>query len=132
MIYEMTKMLNDVNFDDYLKLSKKQKEYIRIKSETDLMDIEIADEINTTSVTISRWKNNPDFLKGFKAFQVHHLDHSVPKALKTMINLLDAKSELVRFQASKDILDRSGYTPVDKQELELTTPTIINNIPLED
>ena len=40
-----------------------------------------------------------------------------------MINLLDAKSELVRYQASKDILDRTGYTPVERQQIE-TTATV--------
>lgn len=91
---------------------------------------EIASEIDVNRSTISRWKNNDKFREGFKGYQVEYLSNQVPKALQTMINLLDAKSELVRFQASKDILDRSGYTPIDKQELEVTTPNIINNIPL--
>ncbi|MCI2898653.1 DNA-binding protein [Staphylococcus hominis] len=128
----MTKMLNDVNFNDYLRLTKKQREYIRIKSETDLSDKEIAAEINIHQPSISRWKTNDKFRAGLMAYQAHHLESSVPEALKTMVGLLSARSELVRFQAAKDILDRSGYTPIDKQELEVTTPTIINNIPLED
>lgn len=132
MIYEMTKMQNNATFGAYLELTKKQQEYIRLKNETNLNEGEIASEIDVNRSTISRWKNNDKFREGFKGYQVEYLSSQVPKALQTMINLLDAKSELVRFQASKDILDRSGYTPIDKQELEVTTPTIINNIPLED
>lgn len=30
----MTNMLNNANFEDYLKLSEKQQEYIRLKNET--------------------------------------------------------------------------------------------------
>lgn len=113
-------MLNGVNFEDYLKLTKKQREYIRIKNETDLSDKEIAIEINTPQPSISRWKTNDKFKAGLMAYQAHHLESSVPQALQTMISLLNAKSELVKFQAAKDILDRSGYNPIDKQEVEHT------------
>ncbi|MDU7042256.1 MAG: hypothetical protein E6340_09465 [Actinomyces sp.] len=116
----MTNMLNGVNFEDYLKLTKKQREYIRIKNETDLSDKEIAIEINTPQPSISRWKTNDKFKAGLMAYQAHHLESSVPQALQTMISLLNAKSELVKFQAAKDILDRSGYNPIDKQEVEHT------------
>lgn len=116
----MTNMLNGVNFEDYLKLTKKQREYIRIKNETDLSDKEIAIEINTPQPSISRWKTNDKFKAGLMAYQAHHLESSVPQALKTMISLLNAKSELVKFQAAKDILDRTGYNPIEKQEVEHT------------
>ncbi|MDQ7113912.1 DNA-binding protein [Staphylococcus simulans] len=116
----MTNMLNGVNFEDYLKLTKKQREYIRIKNETDLSDKEIAIEINTPQPSISRWKTNDKFKAGLMAYQAHHLESSVPQALQTMISLLNAKSELVKFQAAKDILDRTGYNPIDKQEVEHT------------
>lgn len=111
-------MLNGVNFEDYLKLTKKQREYIRIKNETDLSDKEIAIEINTPQPSISRWKTNDKFKAGLMAYQAHHLESSVPQALQTMISLLNAKSELVKFQAAKDILDRTGYNPIEKQEVE--------------
>ena len=116
----MTNMLNGVNFEDYLKLTKKQREYIRIKNETDLSDKEIAIEINTPQPSISRWKTNDKFKAGLMAYQAHHLESSVPQALQTMISLLNAKSELVKFQAAKDILDRTGYNPIEKQEVEHT------------
>lgn len=116
----MTNMQNNATFGAYLELTKKQQEYIRLKNETDLAEGEIAAEIDVNRSTISRWKHNDKFREGFKGYQAEHLSKQVPKALQTMINLLDAKSELVRFQASKDILDRTGYTPVEKQQIETT------------
>ena len=94
-----------------------------MKNETDLAEGEIAAEIDVNRSTISRWKHNDKFREGFKGYQAEHLSKQVPKALQTMINLLDAKSELVRYQASKDILDRTGYTPVERQQIE-TTATV--------
>lgn len=117
----MTNMQNNATFGAYLELTKKQQEYIRLKNETDLAEGEIAAEIDVNRSTISRWKHNDKFREGFKGYQAEHL--SKPKALQTMINLLDAKSELVRYQASKDILDRTGYTPVERQQIE-TTATV--------
>lgn len=119
----MTNMQNNATFGAYLELTKKQQEYIRLKNETDLAEGEIATEIDVNRSTISRWKHNDKFREGFKGYQAEHLSKQVPKALQTMINLLDAKSELVRYQASKDILDRTGYTPVERQQIE-TTATV--------
>ena len=66
-------------------------------------------------------------LEGFKGYQVEHLSNQVPKALQTMIDLLNAKSELVRFQASKDILDRTGYNPVERQQIETNATVQFND-----
>ena len=46
-----------------------------------------------------------------------------------MEKLLNARSELVRFNAAKDILDRTGHKPVDKQQVEITeAPKFIDDI----
>lgn len=120
-------MQNNATFGAYLELTKKQQEYIRLKNETDLAEGEIAAEIDVNRSTISRWKHNDKFREGFKGYQAEHLSKQVPKALQTMINLLDAKSELVRYQASKDILDRTGYTPVERQQIETTATVQFND-----
>lgn len=49
-----------------------------------------------------------------------------------MENLLTAKSELVRYNAASDILDRTGHKPTDKVEAEVITPTFINDVPAHD
>ena len=123
----MTNMQNNATFGAYLELTKKQQEYIRLKNETDLAEGEIAVEIDVNRSTISRWKHNDKFREGCKGYQAEHLSKQVPKALQTMINLLDAKSELVRYPASKDILDRTGYTPVERQQIETTATVQFND-----
>ncbi|MEU3431779.1 phBC6A51 family helix-turn-helix protein [Streptomyces gardneri] len=120
-------MLNNANFEDYLKLSEKQQEYIRLKNETKKTDKQIAKEISIDTTTISRWKRKEDFRVGLRGYQSEYLANTVPKAIQTMIDLLGAKSELVRFQASKDILDRTGYNPVDKQEVESSATVIFHD-----
>lgn len=123
----MTNMLNNANFEDYLKLSEKQQEYIRIKNETKQTDKVIAKKIGVDITTISRWKRKEDYRIGLRGYQAEHLANTVPKAIQTMIDLLGAKSELVKFQAAKDILDRTGYDPVDKQEIENKATVLFND-----
>lgn len=120
-------MLNNANFEDYLKLSEKQQEYIRLKNETKKTDKQIAKEISIDTTTISRWKRKEDFRVGLRGYQAEYLANTVPKAIQTMIDLLGAKSELVRFQASKDILDRTGYNPVERQQIETTATVQFND-----
>lgn len=117
-------MLNNANFDDFLKLSEKQQKYIEIKNETGQTDKTIAKKIGIDTTTISRWKKKEEYQLGLKGYQAYYLSEKTPQALLTMTKLLNARSELVRFQAAKDILDRSGYNPVDKQEIE-TNATVI-------
>ncbi|MTV23022.1 DNA-binding protein [Staphylococcus delphini] len=123
----MSNMQNNATFGAYLELTKKQQAYIQIKTDTGAKDMDIAQEIDVNRATISRWKANEKFREGFKGYQAEHLQKHVPKALQTMISLLDARSELVRFQASKDILDRTGYNPVEKQEISMQGAVTFND-----
>ncbi|MDT2383387.1 hypothetical protein P7D56_23110, partial [Enterococcus avium] len=49
------------------------------------------------------------------------------KALNTMLKLLAARSEMVRFNAAKDILDRGGFAPVDKKEITSIEPPVFKD-----
>ncbi|WP_211089723.1 hypothetical protein [Levilactobacillus tujiorum] len=42
---------------------------------------------------------------------------STPNVMSTMVHLLSAKSELVRYNAAKDLLDRAGFMPTIKQDV---------------
>ena len=54
------------------------------------------------------------------------LKHIAPKALHTMEHLLtSADTDAVRFQASKDLLDRAGFVKTDKVEVKATNPLFI-------
>lgn len=123
----MTKMLNNANFGDFLKLSEKQQKYIEIKNETGQTDKTIAKKIGVDTTTISRWKRKEEYQLGLKGYQAYYLSEKTPQALLTITRLLNARSELVRFQAAKDILDRSGYNPVDKQEIETNATVQFND-----
>ncbi|MFT4528648.1 phBC6A51 family helix-turn-helix protein [Staphylococcus haemolyticus] len=123
----MTKMLNNANFGDFLKLSEKQQKYIEIKNETGQTDKTIAKKIGVDTTTISRWKRKEEYQLGLKGYQAYYLSEKTPQALLTMTRLLNARSELVRFQAAKDILDRSGYNPVDKQQIETNATVQFND-----
>lgn len=120
-------MLNNANFDDFLKLSEKQRKYIEIKNETGQTDKTIAKKIGVDTTTISRWKRKEEYQLGLKGYQAYYLSEKTPQALLTMTRLLNARSELVRFQAAKDILDRSGYNPVDKQQIETNATVQFND-----
>ncbi len=49
---------------------------------------------------------------------VQAMQEYAPKALSNMVDLAEnANSENVRFSATKDLLDRAGYKPVDKKEI---------------
>lgn len=120
-------MQNNANFDDFLKLSEKQQKYIEIKNETGQTDKTIAKKIGVDTTTISRWKRKKGYQLGLKGYQAYYLSEKTPQALLTMTRLLNARSELVRFQAAKDILDRSGYTPVEKQQIETTATVQFND-----
>ncbi|RXK19084.1 DNA-binding protein [Macrococcus sp. DPC7161] len=124
--------LNNANFNDYLNLNPKQQECIRLLVGEGLYKKDIAKKIKVSAQTISTWEKDEKFKSGKAGYNAHYLSNAVPEALRTMRDLLRAKSELVRFQAAKDILDRTGYVPVDKQEIEFTTPTFVNNVPLDD
>lgn len=120
-------MQNNANFDDFLKLSEKQQKYIEIKNETGQTDKTIAKKIGVDTTTISRWKRKEGYQLGLKGYQAYYLSEKTPQALLTMTRLLNARSELVRFQAAKDILDRSGYTPIEKQQIETTATVQFND-----
>lgn len=130
---KMANMLNNVDFNDFLKLSEKQQEYIKIKSETQSADKVIAEKLNIHQNTISRWKKSDEFMRGLRGYTADQIEKVAPKAVKRMVELMYAKSELVSFQAAKDILDRTGYVPVDKKEIELTGGVeFVDSIPKED
>ena len=46
------------------------------------------------------------------------------EALRTQKKLLNAKSEMVRYMAAKDILDRAGFKATDKLEVEENISTV--------
>lgn len=113
-------------------LTSKQNKAIALMVEKNLNQNEIAKELNVARQTISNWKRNTEFQEELLNAERNLLKGLTGKAIKTMENLLTAKSELVRYNAASDILDRTGHKPTDKVEAEIITPTFINDVPADD
>lgn len=92
---------------------------VRLMVRSNMSQKEIAEEIGITEATISKWKHRDDFDEVRMKEERLYLGDLAAPALRTMKELLNAKSELVRYNAASDILDRTGYKPADKQELEV-------------
>jgi len=81
------------------------------------MNKDVAAEIGVTPQTISNWKRKDDlFIAELEATLRRKLDKAVPKAIKTMIELMDSNHPQIRFAAAKDILDRRGIKAPERVE----------------
>ncbi|WP_261008218.1 phBC6A51 family helix-turn-helix protein [Staphylococcus haemolyticus] len=115
-----------------LLLTSKQNKAIALMVEKNLNQNEIARELNVARQTISNWKRNAEFQEELLNAERNLLKGLTGKAIKTMEDLLTAKSELVRYNAASDILDRTGHKPTDKVEAEVVTPTFVSDVPADD
>jgi len=114
-------------------ITKKQKRAIELMFEGSLSQLAISEQLKIHPTTLSRWKRDPDFIEAMRVFTDSVISRSAPKAMATMLKLLDARSELVRFNAAKDLLDRAGFVPTQKHDVTGDLQPIINvDIPRSD
>lgn len=113
-------------------MNSKQLKAIALMVEGNLNQKQIAEELNVSVQSIIAWKKKPEFQEELLNAERNLLKGLTSKAIKTMEDLLTAKSELVRYNAASDILDRTGHKPTDKVEAEVITPTFINDVPADD
>ena len=90
-------------------LDKPRQKAVILLFEDTLSDEEIAKKVNRTRRTLAKWKNDDKF----KAAQEQYKRLVVKKdfeskALRELVNLLNAKSEMVRLQTAITILKMSG------------------------
>lgn len=100
-------------------LTKKQNQAVILMVTSDLTQREIATEIKVSEVSLSNWKKKPEFIEALEKYQTKFLNSMTSEAMRTLKSLLMAENENVRLSAAKDILDRNGYKPADKQEIKL-------------
>ena len=93
---------------------------------TNLSQREIAKKLDVREETVSRWKQREEFKTKKKNLQEEFIKDLTSPAIRTMKELLNSHSDYVRFQAAQDILDRTGYKPTDKLDMNLEVPTIIS------
>lgn len=104
-------------------LSAKQVQCLKLMIENPkISGKKLAQTLNVTQKTISLWKNqNAEFQKEYNNLVRKTLQYSAAKALQKEISLTASKNEMVAYLASKDLLDRAGFNPVDKIEQEIDT-----------
>ena len=94
-------------------LNSKQKKCIEMMALGDRTQKEIAEQLKVTEATICNWKKNEDFQTEYIEFMRQNLKGAVAKAFNTELQLLNARSEMVRLLAAKDVLDRAGVRTDD-------------------
>lgn len=100
-------------------LTAKQKKCLELLVSGEMTQKEIASQIKVSEQTICNWKKTEEFSKEYENLMRVCIQSFAAKAFQTQKHLLDARSEMVRYMVSKDILDRAGFKPVDKVEAEV-------------
>ena len=105
----MKEVHKNSQYEAFYMLDKPRQEAIMLLFEDKLTDEQIAKKVNRTRRTLAKWKND----SRFKAAQEQYKHLVVKKdfeskALRELVNLLDANSEMVRLQTAITILKMSG------------------------
>lgn len=93
----------------FFKLDKRRRKAVKLLFEDELSDEEIAKAVQRRRSTLDNWKHD----ELFRAAQQQYNQLVVKKdfesrALRRLVKLLDAKSEMVQLQAANSILKLSG------------------------
>ena len=100
-------------------LKPKQKKCLELMIQGIMTDKKIAETINVTQKTICDWKkNSKEFQDEYNSLMRSSLQYAASKAFRKQVVLLDSKNDMVAHLAAKDIMDRAGFNPTDKVELE--------------
>lgn len=103
--------------------NEKMEKCITLMLTTDLSQKEIADQIKVSENTITNWKKTDKFKETRDRLNKEIFGDLAIEATKTMRGLLKAKSEMVRYTAAKDLLDRAGFAPVERKDIKNTIQT---------
>ena len=87
---------------------------------------EIATILNTTTTTVNKYLRDERVLEAIENYQrveTKLVDQNIKamreKALQTINELMDSDDDKVRYQASKDVLDRTGHIANMKKEVTM-------------
>ncbi|KYP17743.1 phBC6A51 family helix-turn-helix protein [Streptococcus parauberis] len=111
---------------------KKLEKALELLALKEMSDTAIAQEVGISRNTLKRIKDDPEHQELFKTESESNIKMASQKAANKLIKLLDAKSELVSFQASQLILELSGIQVTDKQEISIDEPIVLTNSWLDD
>lgn len=99
-------------------IKEKKLQAIPLLADTNKSYTQVAQELGIHRNTLLEWRKDTEFLKAVNDYAIGMLSEASVKAAQTMMDLLKAKSELVRFQAAKEILDKNELTQKDKLQLK--------------
>ena len=109
-------------------LNPKQKKCIELMVEGVSTQKQIAEKLNVSENTISNWKKNDEFMSEYNTTLKSSINAVAAKAFSTQTKLLNARSEMVRYMVSKDILDRAGFKASEKVDLNVEPVVIVNDL----
>ena len=112
-------------------LKPKQIKCLELMIRGDMNDKDIAAAINITPKTLCEWKKkDAEFQDEYHSLMRNALQYAAPKAFRKQMALLQSKNDMVAHLAAKDIMDRAGFSPVDKIDLNADmniSPIVISN-----
>ena len=109
-------------------LNPKQKKCIELMIDGTTTQKQIAEQLNVSENTISNWKKNDEFMGEYNTALKSSINLVAAKAFSTQMKLLNARSEMVRYMVSKDILDRAGFKASEKIDLSVEPVVIVNDL----
>lgn len=113
-------------------IKEKKLQAIPLLADTNKSYTQVAQELGIHRNTLLEWRKDTEFLKAVNDYAIGMLSEASVKAAQTMMDLLKAKSELVRFQAAKEILDKNELTQKDKLQLKKMEKELSNDQSQED
>ena len=100
-------------------LKPKQVKCLEIMLYRKKTDKEIAETINVSPKTICEWKKScPEFQAEYNKLMRNNMQYAAPKAFRKQMRLLESKNDMVAHMAAKDIMDRAGFNPTEKIDME--------------
>lgn len=105
----MSEVYKSLQNGPFFELDKRRQKAIVMLFEDNLSDEEIAKSINRSRQTLSKWKNDSKFKAAQEQYKKLVVKEDFEsKALRELVNLLNANSEMVRLQTAITILKMSG------------------------
>ena len=110
-------------------LKPKQTKCLQLVIQGTMTDKEICETINIAQKTLCDWKKNcKEFQDEYNSLMRSSLQYAAPKAFRKQMSLLKSTNDMVAHLAAKDIMDRAGFSPAEKIEMDMDiSPIVIKN-----
>lgn len=94
----------------FSKLDKKHQKAVKLLFEGTLTDEQISKEINRSTVTLWKWKNDPLFKQAQQEYAISVLDTALPDSVRELMKLINGKKvpAMVKLQAIQTVFKRAG------------------------